>query len=101
MSEFYGAGPNMAHNVAEMEVLTYDGERIRVGKTSGAELEAIIAAGGRRGQIYRDLRDRYATLIRDRFPSFPRRVSGYNLDGLLPETASTWRTHSSVPRARA
>ena len=31
MSEFYGAGPRMAHNVAELEVLTYDGLRIRVG----------------------------------------------------------------------
>ena len=88
MSEFYGAGPRMAHNVAEMEVLTYDGLRLRVGKTTDAELEAIIAAGGRRGQIYgdlRDLRDRYEPLIRERFPEFPRRVSGYNLDGLLPE----------------
>ncbi|HUC06420.1 MAG TPA: FAD-linked oxidase C-terminal domain-containing protein [Acidimicrobiales bacterium] len=88
MSEFYGAGPRMAHNVAEMEVLTYDGLRLRVGKTSEAELGSYIAAGGRRGQIYRDLRDlrdRYLPLIRERFPDFPRRVSGYNLDGLLPE----------------
>src|SRR5439155_22521838 len=33
------------------------------------------------------LRDRSADLIRARFPTFPRRVSGYNLDGLLPENA--------------
>ena len=88
MSEFYGAGPRMAHNVAEMEVLTYDGARMRVGPTSDAALERIIAEGGRRGQIYGDLRalrDRYADLIRARLPEFPRRVSGYNLDGLLPE----------------
>jgi FAD/FMN-containing dehydrogenase/Fe-S oxidoreductase len=88
MSEFYGAGPRMAHNVAGMEILLYDGTRMRVGKTPEDELERIVAAGGRRGDIYRrlrDLRDRYATLIRDRFPDFPRRVSGYNLDGLLPE----------------
>jgi FAD/FMN-containing dehydrogenase/Fe-S oxidoreductase len=88
MSEFYGAGPRMAHNVAEMEVLTYDGLRLRVGPTPDAELERVIAGGGRRGQIYADLRalrDKYADLIRARFPEFPRRVSGYNLDGLLPE----------------
>jgi FAD/FMN-containing dehydrogenase/Fe-S oxidoreductase len=88
MSEFYGAGPRMAHNVAELDVVLYDGTRMRVGKTSDAELERSIAEGGRRGEIYRalrDLRDRYAGLIRDRFPTFPRRVSGYNLDGLLPE----------------
>jgi FAD/FMN-containing dehydrogenase/Fe-S oxidoreductase len=88
MSEFYGAGPRMAHNVAELEILTYDGVRMRVGKTPEAELKAIIAAGGRRGRIYeslRALRDRYEPLIRQRFPAFPRRVSGYNLEGLLPE----------------
>ncbi len=33
----------------------------------------------------RDLRDRYADRIRERYPDIPRRVSGYNLDELLPE----------------
>src|SRR5262249_12268440 len=33
----------------------------------------------------RTLRDRYADLIRQRYPKIPRRVSGYNLDELLPE----------------
>jgi FAD/FMN-containing dehydrogenase/Fe-S oxidoreductase len=75
-------------NVDELEILTYDGLRMRVGPTSDTELESIIAAGGRRGEIYaalRQLRDRYADLIRARFPKIPRRVSGYNLDQLLPE----------------
>jgi FAD/FMN-containing dehydrogenase/Fe-S oxidoreductase len=75
-------------NIRELEVVTYDGLRIRVGATSNEELEAIIAAGGRRGEIYqrmRDLRDRYADRIRERYPDIPRRVSGYNLDYLLPE----------------
>src|SRR5581483_10182553 len=42
----------------------------------------------RRAQIYaalRDLRDRYADRIRQRFPKLERRVSGFNLDQLLPE----------------
>src|SRR5439155_4003721 len=30
-------------------------------------------------------RDRYADLIRARYPKIPRRISGYNLDQLLPE----------------
>ena len=75
-------------NVQEMEIVTYDGIRMRVGPTSPKELERIIAEGGRRGEIYaamRDLRDRYADRIRERFPDIPRRVSGYNLDELLPE----------------
>jgi FAD/FMN-containing dehydrogenase/Fe-S oxidoreductase len=75
-------------NVDELEVLTYDGLRLRVGPTDEQELERIIAGGGRRGDIYRrlrDLRDRYADLIRRRYPHIPRRVSGYNLPWLLPE----------------
>jgi FAD/FMN-containing dehydrogenase/Fe-S oxidoreductase len=77
-----------ADNVEELEILTYDGLRLRVGPTSEEELETIIRAGGRRGQIYsrlRALRDRYAPLVRERFAHIPRRVSGYNLDALLPE----------------
>jgi hypothetical protein len=53
-----------------------------------ARCEAIIAGGGRQGEIYaalRDLRDRYAERIRAGFPKIKRRVSGYNLDQLLPE----------------
>lgn len=77
-----------ADNIHELEILTYDGLRMRVGKTNDDELNSIIADGGRRGEIYgrlRDLRDRYADLIRKRYPKIPRRVSGYNLDELLPE----------------
>ncbi|MGN6216050.1 MAG: FAD-binding oxidoreductase, partial [Solirubrobacterales bacterium] len=77
-----------ADNVEELEIVTYDGLRMRVGPTSEEELERIIREGGRRGEIYaamRDLRDRYAQLVRERYPDIPRRVSGYNLDELLPE----------------
>jgi FAD/FMN-containing dehydrogenase len=75
-------------NVLELEVLLYDGTRLTVGETSDDELSRIIAGGGRRGEIYRrlrDLRDRVADRVRAEFPDIPRRVSGYNLDELLPE----------------
>jgi len=75
-------------NIEELDVLLYDGTRMRVGPTSDEELEQIIEEGGRRGEIYgklRDLRDKYADLIRERYPHIPRRCSGYNLDQLLPE----------------
>jgi len=75
-------------NVDELEVLTYDGLRMRVGATPPDELARIIAAGGRRGEIYGQLKaisDRYGDLVRARFPKIPRRVSGFNLDYLLPE----------------
>ncbi len=74
--------------IDELEILLYDGTRMTVGPTSENELERIIQAGGRRGEIYaklKALRDRYADLIRARYPKIPRRVSGYNLDDLLPE----------------
>ncbi|WP_434665389.1 FAD-binding and (Fe-S)-binding domain-containing protein [Paraburkholderia sp. A3BS-1L] len=77
-----------AENVEALEVLTYDGARFWVGPTSESELNAIIAGGGRRGEIYRRLRalrDRYANYIRNEFPQIKRRVSGFNLDQLLPE----------------
>ncbi len=81
-------GGKTVDNIARLEVLLYDGTRLNVGPTSEAELAAKIAAGGREGEIYaglKGLRDRYAGLVRERFPDIPRRVSGYNLDQLLPE----------------
>jgi len=77
-----------ADQVEELEILTYDGLRLRVGATPEDELARIIRAGGRRGEIYsglRAIRDRTADLVRARFPRIPRRVSGFNLDELLPE----------------
>ncbi|WP_460904984.1 FAD-binding and (Fe-S)-binding domain-containing protein [Paraburkholderia jirisanensis] len=75
-------------NIEALEVLTHDGARFWVGPTSEEELARIIAAGGRQGEIYaalKALRDRYADLIRAKFPQIKRRVSGFNLDQLLPE----------------
>ncbi|KOT60643.1 MULTISPECIES: FAD-binding and (Fe-S)-binding domain-containing protein [Streptomyces] len=75
-------------NVRRLEVLTYDGARFWAGPTSDEEYERIVAEGGRRAEIYRglrDLADRNLAEIRRGYPRIPRRVSGYNLDSLLPE----------------
>jgi FAD/FMN-containing dehydrogenase/Fe-S oxidoreductase len=75
-------------NIEALEVLTYDGVRMKVGVTSSAELERICAAGGRRAEIYTKLKSiasAYGDQVRQRFPNIPRRVSGYNLNFLLPE----------------
>ncbi len=75
-------------NIESLDIITCDGLRLSVGPTSEYELIRIIKAGGRRGEIYsrlRALRDKYGDLIRARFPKIKRRVSGYNLDQLLPE----------------
>ncbi|WP_079159803.1 FAD-binding and (Fe-S)-binding domain-containing protein [Streptomyces griseus] len=75
-------------NVRRLEILTYDGLRCWVGPTSDEEFEAVVAEGGRRAALYEGLRgvtDRYLADIRRGYPDIPRRVSGYNLDSLLPE----------------
>jgi FAD/FMN-containing dehydrogenase len=81
-------GGKTVDNVISMDVLLYDGTRMTVGKTDAGEFARIVAAGGRRGEIYSQLKalcDREADRIRARYPKIPRRVSGYNLDDLLPE----------------
>ncbi|PWI42822.1 FAD-binding and (Fe-S)-binding domain-containing protein [Streptomyces sp. ICBB 8177] len=77
-----------ADNVARLEVVTYDGTRCWAGPTSDEEYRAILAEGGRRAELYRgmkDIVDRHLADIRTGYPRIPRRVSGYNLDSLLPE----------------
>ncbi len=76
-------------NVETLTVILYDGTVMTVGATSEAELEKIAGEGGRRAEVYRtlrDIRDRYSARVRSGFPDIPRRVSGYNLDHLLPES---------------
>ncbi|MEV4442532.1 FAD-binding and (Fe-S)-binding domain-containing protein [Streptomyces sp. NPDC049577] len=75
-------------NIRRLEILTYDGLRCWVGPTDDEEYARIQAAGGRRAELYRGLKriaDDYLADIRQGFPRIPRRVSGYNLDSLLPE----------------
>jgi FAD/FMN-containing dehydrogenase/Fe-S oxidoreductase len=81
-------GGKTVDNIESLDILLYDGTRMTVGPTPEPELNAIIAAGGRKGEIYaglKRLRDTYSSLVKERFPDIPRRVSGYNLDQLLPE----------------
>jgi len=88
MAAHAGTGARTADNIDSMDILLYDGTRMTVGKTSEEEWERIIQEGGRKGEIYRgmrDLRDKYSDLIRAKYPQIPRRVSGYNLAELLPE----------------
>jgi FAD/FMN-containing dehydrogenase len=81
-------GGKTVDNVEALEIVTYDGLRMRVGATSDEQFALIRNGGGRRAEIYSKLKElaaRYAEEIRRRYPDIPRRVSGYNLDDLLPE----------------
>jgi FAD/FMN-containing dehydrogenase/Fe-S oxidoreductase len=75
-------------NIVRLEVVLADGTRFWCGRTTDDEYAEIERRGDPRAAIYRQLRalrDEYADEIRRRFPDIPRRVSGYNLDSLLPE----------------
>jgi FAD/FMN-containing dehydrogenase/Fe-S oxidoreductase len=77
-STMLGMEGRSSDSVEELDILTYRGERIRVGRGEEglpADLCDKLVA----------LRDRYGDLVRERYPQIPRRVSGYNLDDLLPE----------------
>jgi FAD/FMN-containing dehydrogenase/Fe-S oxidoreductase len=76
-------------NVEAMEAILYDGTKLSLqGSMDNAQLDAAIARGGPEGELYsriRELRDQTADSVREHFPKLPRRVSGYNLDELIPE----------------
>ncbi|HUA35374.1 MAG TPA: FAD-binding and (Fe-S)-binding domain-containing protein [Candidatus Binataceae bacterium] len=76
-------------NLEALDVMLYDGTSLHLGGAmSEAELDAAVARGDRASAIYaklRDLRDRVGASVRANYPKLPRRVSGYNLDQLLPE----------------
>ncbi len=83
----FGLGLRTSDNTHSLEILTYDGVRMRVGKTPPDAMEEAIRQGGRCGEIHSRLKSfiaKYQDAIR-RMPQLPRRVSGYTLDALLPE----------------
>jgi FAD/FMN-containing dehydrogenase/Fe-S oxidoreductase len=71
-----------ADNVESLDVVLYDGTRLTVGRGDhairGPGAEHLTAR-------LRELSDRWGDRVRDGFPQIPRRISGYNLDRLLPE----------------
>lgn len=82
-------GGKTVDNIVSLDLLLYDGTRMTVGATTKTELEAHIAAGGRIGEIYaglKEIQSLYSEEVRRGFPQIPRRVSGFNLDELLPES---------------
>ena len=75
-------------NVEQLKVLLYDGTVLTVGPTSDEDVEAHIHAGAETASLYAALRriaQTYEAEIRSEFPDIPRRVSGYNLEQLLPQ----------------
>jgi FAD/FMN-containing dehydrogenase/Fe-S oxidoreductase len=71
-----------ADNVESLDVLLYDGSRLTVSRG-----DAAIRGPGAEQLSTRlhELADRWGDRVRAGFPQIPRRISGYNLDRLLPE----------------
>ena len=81
-------GGKTVDNIEGLRIVLADGTQMTVGPTTAADFEQILRAGGRKAEIYSKLRTigrQYESLIRVKFPQIPRRVSGYNLDELLPD----------------
>ncbi|MFF2779687.1 FAD-binding and (Fe-S)-binding domain-containing protein [Streptomyces sp. NPDC058052] len=64
-----------ADNVRSLDVVTYRGERLTLGRDGQGAPAGLL-----------DLVDRHLALLRTGYPAgLPRRISGYALDALLPE----------------
>jgi FAD/FMN-containing dehydrogenase/Fe-S oxidoreductase len=88
LSQFQGNGARTSDNLHSLKVLTYQGNVMEVGSNGSNGTEQLQSGNQARENIYQQLQqlaDQYGDLIRQRFPKIPRRVSGYNLDDLLPE----------------
>ncbi len=75
-------------NIEALEVLTYDGVRLKVGQDRIEPCGDSRGDSARAAQIHAALKQissTYSDQVRQRFPNIPRRVSGYNLNFLLPE----------------
>jgi FAD/FMN-containing dehydrogenase/Fe-S oxidoreductase len=71
-----------ADNVESLDVLLYDGTRLTVSRGENA----IRGPGAERlTHQLQQLAERWGDRVRAGFPQIPRRISGYNLDRLLPE----------------
>ncbi|RJQ86858.1 FAD-binding and (Fe-S)-binding domain-containing protein [Amycolatopsis panacis] len=74
--------------VRELDVLLYDGTRFTAGPADPSEVDRRAALPGTEGRVFTQLRslvrDNLA-LLRTELSTWPRRVSGYGLEHLLPE----------------
>lgn len=76
----------MVDHVDSVELALASGKIISCGPLDPSQWNGKLNQQDDEGHIYREvnrIRDQYGEEIRNRFPTIPRRVSGYNLDQLL------------------
>ena len=93
----------MVDHVVELETILSDGSAVTFGPTNPARRAELIAGATREADVYRTV-ERLASVHRDeiiaRYPRVLRRVSGYNLDELVPECRGRIPTPPSVELIR-
>jgi FAD/FMN-containing dehydrogenase/Fe-S oxidoreductase len=76
-------------NLEALDAMLYDGAELTLaGAMDDDAIDAALARGDRVANLVRAMiaiRDRNADSVRAHYPQIPRRVSGYNLDELMPE----------------
>ncbi|MGH7305484.1 MAG: FAD-binding and (Fe-S)-binding domain-containing protein [Candidatus Rokuibacteriota bacterium] len=90
-------------HVIELTTVLADGSRAVFGEVTPDELAAKCRAPGLEGQIYREIvriRDTYADEIQSKYPAHWRRVSGYNLNELVPATGRRHAGNGTLNVAR-
>jgi FAD/FMN-containing dehydrogenase/Fe-S oxidoreductase len=90
-------------HVRRLSVVLSDGSRAELGPCDAAEWDRRAAGQGLQASIYAKVREvvaRQRDEIQHRFPRLIRRVSGYNLDELVPLVGAD-RPAPAAPHARA
>ena len=87
-------------HVIELTTVLADGSRAVFGEVAPDEFAAKCRAPGLEGQIYREvarIRETYADEIQAKYPAHWRRVSGYNLNELVPAIGRRHATNGGKP----
>ena len=74
-------------NVERLRVVTYGGARYEFGSYDDEQYAELVKTGAAEAAILGSLREigrRSGPLVASRFPDLPRRVSGFNLDQIIP-----------------
>jgi len=74
-------------HVHSLDVVMADGALATLGPVSETDLDALCSQNSESGRLHASVRDtirRHRSAIEARFPKILRRVSGYNLDELIP-----------------
>jgi len=74
-------------HVRSLDVVLDDGERATLGPVAAEDLDALCRRPDRVGKLHAGVRatvERHRSAISEHFPKILRRVSGYNLDELVP-----------------